>query len=133
MSKPYVHAVRSAQRFGGRPEDYLPVHDFLDSSKAAFPDNRHRALTHNTWFLTTVLDRVFGPTITNSDGDAVPTRAVGEQHVMEDFGGRFIPSAQDFLQSMDAPSWMDGRGVPPSYAPSRSSRDVYTVPLYEPE
>ena len=35
---------------------------------------------------------------------------------MEDFGGRFIPSAQDFLQSMDALPWMDGRGTPPSQA-----------------
>lgn len=133
MSKPYVHAVRSAQLFGGRPEDYLPVHDFLDSSKAAFPDNRHRALTHNTWFLTTVLDRVFGPALTNSDGDTVPTRAVGEQHVIEDFGGQFIPSAQDFLQSMDARPWMDGRGVPPSFSRTESTPPVQTIPLYDSE
>ena len=130
MSKPYVHAVRSAQRFGGRPEDYLPVHDFLDSSKAAFPDNRHRALTHNAWFLTTVLDRVFGPAILNSDGTAVPTRSVGEQHVMEDFGGRFIPSVQDFLQSMEALPWMDGRGTPPSHAAPGRERTVRTIPLH---
>lgn len=131
MATPYVHAVSSARRFGGVPEDYLAVHDFLDSSKAAFPDNRHRALTHNAWFLTTVLDRVFGPTIPNSDGAAVPTRAVGEQHVREDFGGRFVPSAQDFLQELTPAPWMDGRGTPPSYR--RAPASTTTVSLRDDE
>lgn len=114
MAKPYVHAVSSARRFGGRPEDYLEIHSFMDSSKAVFPDNRHRALTHNAWFIGVVLERVFGVTFTNSDGRVVSVRDVGEQHVLEDFGGRFIPSAQDYLEALALEPWMSGRGTPPS-------------------
>lgn len=116
MAKPIVHAESSARRHGGRAEDYLQIHDFMDSSKGAIPDNRHRALTHNSWFLSNVLERVFGHVITNSDGKEVSVRAIGEQHVLEDYGG-VIPTAQDFLQEMEMTPWMSrgSRGpVPPS-------------------
>ena len=33
--KPFIHARSSAAKFGGKPEDYLPVHDLMASSKAA--------------------------------------------------------------------------------------------------
>ena len=114
MAKPIVHARSSAKRFGGKPEDYLEIHNFLDSSKAVFPDNRHRALTHNAWFLSVVLERIFGVTIVNSAGTEVAVRDIGEQHVLEDYGGRFIPSAQDFLQNITYEPWMNGHGEPPS-------------------
>lgn len=116
MSKPYIHSVSSAKRFGGKPEDYIEIHNLLDSSKGALCDNRHRALTHNSWFLGTILERVFGVTITNSDGRKVSVRDVGEQHVAEDFKGRFIPTAQDYLQEIEMMEWMNnGNGVPPSF------------------
>jgi hypothetical protein len=114
--KPYVHALSSAKQFGGKPEDYLEIHNFLDSSKSVIADNRHRALTHNAWFLSVVLERIFGVNITNSDGKLVSVRSIGEQHVGEDYGG-FIPAAQDFLQEMEFKPWMmNGRGLPPSCA-----------------
>lgn len=117
MSKPYIHAVSSAKRFGGKPEDYLEIHNLMDSSKGAICDNRHRALTHNSWFLSVILERIFGVVITNSNGRKVSVRDIGEQHVSEDFRGRFIPSAQDYLQEMEMKEWMNnGRGVPPSFA-----------------
>lgn len=117
MSKPYIHAISSAKKFGGVPEDYLAIHDFLDSSKGQIADSRHRALTHNAWFLSTVLERVFGHNVTNSDGRLVSVRDVGEQHVLEDYGGRYIPSAQDFLQEIELQEWMvKGQGAPPSFA-----------------
>ena len=46
--KPIIHAESSARKFGGQPEDYLEIHNFMDSSKSVIADNRHRALTHNT-------------------------------------------------------------------------------------
>lgn len=116
MAKPIVHAESSARQFGGVAEDYLPIHDLMDSSKGAIPDNRHRALTHTSWFLSTILERIFGPTITNADGKRVSVRAIGEQHIREDYGG-IIPTAQDFLAVMDLEPWMSRgpRGpVPPS-------------------
>lgn len=47
--KPYLHAKNSVKSFGGKLEDYLPIHDFLDESKAHFPDMRHRAMLHNSF------------------------------------------------------------------------------------
>lgn len=115
MSKPWIHAVSSAKRFGGKPEDYMPIHDFLDSSKGAIADSRHRALTHTSWFLSVVLERVFGHVINNSTGKQVSVRDVGEQHVLEDFGGRFIPTPQDYLERTEFSDWMlAGKGEPPS-------------------
>jgi hypothetical protein len=117
LSKPWVHAVSSARRWGGKPEDYIEIHNLMDSSKATIADSRHRALTHNAWFIGTILEKVFGVTITNSEGQQRSVRDIGEQHVLEDFGGRFIPSAQDYLEQMPCPEWVIcGRGpAPPSF------------------
>jgi hypothetical protein len=116
MSKPYIHAVSSAKRFGGVPEDYIEIHNLMDSSKGAICDNRHRALTHNSWFLSFILEKIFGVTITNSENKKISVRDIGEQHVAEDFRGKFIPTAQDYLQEMEMKDWMNnGRGVPPSF------------------
>ena len=93
MAKPWIHAESSARRFGGKPEDYIEIHNLLDSSKGTIADSRHRALTHNAWFLSTILERVFGVVLTNSEGLKVSVRDVGEQHVLEDFRMRYIPSA----------------------------------------
>lgn len=113
--KPQIHADSSAKLFGGVADDYLDIHNYLDSSKGSIGDHRHRALTHNTWFLSNVLERVFGVTRTNSDGKAYSVREIGEQHVLEDYGKRFIPTAQDFLQEMEMQPWMEnGKDVPPS-------------------
>jgi len=128
MSKPFIHAKSSAKKFGGRPDEYLPIHEFLDASKSAVADNRHRALTHNSWFLSVVLERVFGATIRNSNGREVSVREVGEQHVLEDYGMKFIPSAQDFLAEIEFKPWMDnGRGVPPSAAKLYPNRKKETA------
>lgn len=115
MAKPYIHSLSSARKFGGKPEDYIDIHNLLDSSKGVIADNRHRALTHNSWFLSVILEKVFGITRTNSDGKVYSVRDIGEQHVLEDFG-RFIPSAQDYLEVMEFSDWMqNGKGTPPSF------------------
>lgn len=131
MAKPYVHALRSVRRWGGVPEDYLPIHDLLDASKAALADNRHRALTHNAWFLSVILERIFGPTLTNADGRVVSVRDVGEQHVLEDFGGRYIPTAQDFLAAIPHEAWMDGHGPPPSRVHADPPRVTRMIPMHD--
>lgn len=122
--KPYYHALSSAKKYGGTSEDYMDIHDFMDSSKGAIADNRHRALTHNSWFLSNVLERVFGSTRTNSAGRVYCVRDIGEQHVLEDFGG-VIPTAQDYLQSMEFCDWMDnGKGTVPSHAKLYAKKSV---------
>ena len=103
MAHPYHHAVSSARRWGGKPADYQHVHDWFDATKAHLPDFRHRALRHHAEGIF-LAERVFGTTLTNSDGRVVPVRWVGEQHVKEDLGR--IPTAADWLREMRLRSWM---------------------------
>lgn len=49
MAHSYHHAVSSAKRFGGEPDDYLALHNFMDSSKSAWADQRHRAVLHHNF------------------------------------------------------------------------------------
>lgn len=117
MAKPWTHAESSSRRFGGKPEDYIRIHEEIDSSKKYMPDNRGRALTHNSWFVYDILPKIFGTTLTNSDGKVVSVSLVGEYHLLEDFGGKFIPSPQDYLQEIEMQPWMqNGMGSPPSCA-----------------
>lgn len=103
MSHPYYHACSSAKRFGGEPEDYLPLHTWFDDSKAGFADHRHRAMRHHSEGIFWA-EQVFGPVIKNSRGVGVPVRLLGEQHVLEDLGR--IPSLADWLRCMRRESWM---------------------------
>ncbi len=119
MSKPWVHSISSAKRYGGKPDDYLDIHQVMDSSKALIGDNRHRALTHNAWFIGAdgPLEWKFGVTRTNSDGRTYSVRDIGEQHILEDYSSRFIPTAQDWLENLPWEIWMDNGklGCPPSH------------------
>jgi len=103
--KPWNHARSSAHKYGGKPEDYIELHNFFDSTKAAMPDVRHRAVLHNAFGIF-LLERVFGVVITNSDGKQVSTRDIGEHHVMEDMG--FIPSLEDWLENLPQEAWHGG-------------------------
>lgn len=117
MAAPYIHAQSSARRFGGKPEEYLELHELMDSTKSAFPDNRHRAITHNSWFATVVIPKIFGAIATNSDGRTYIPKDVAEQHIQEDFGKRFTPTVQDYLEHMEFIPWMaNGPGNPSSAA-----------------
>jgi len=58
-----------------------------------------------------VAERIFGVTIVNSDGERVPVRYVGEQHVKEDLGR--IPTTQDWLSQIKPVAWMYGRRLDP--------------------
>jgi hypothetical protein len=141
MAKPWIHALSSAKKFGGRPEDYEEIHSLMDSSKGAIADNRHRCLTHNSWWISTILERIkFSnscpptgdnrfPTIINSDGKHVSVRDVGEQHVLEDFRMKFIPTAQDYIEGMEFKSWMNNamKGVPPSFQKIEDAKVITVI------
>lgn len=103
MGHPWHHALSSAKKFGGKPEDYLPIHDWFDASKEFFCDFRHRALRHHAQGIYEA-ERVFGTYIVNSDGKEVPVRLIGEQHVKEDLG--FIPTLADWLRWIRPQKWM---------------------------
>ena len=92
------------KRFGGRIDDYLPLHDFLDSSKEHFADIRHRAVLHNTFGIY-LAERVFGSTLTICGTNRhIPTRVIAERHVLEDLGQ--IPTLADWLRTMPVLPWM---------------------------
>ena len=78
MAHPLKHAESSARKFGGRVEDYLPIHNWFDESKALLADFRHRALRHHAEGIF-LAEKLFGVAIVNSDGKQVPVRYVGEQ------------------------------------------------------
>ena len=103
MSHPYNHALSSVKKWGGKVEDYLPIHNWFDESKKMMGDFRHRALRHHAEGIF-LCERIFGVTITLSNGNVLPTRYIGEQHVKEDLG--FIPSMQDWFGNIKPQSWM---------------------------
>jgi hypothetical protein len=107
MAHPYHHAISSARKWGGEPEDYQKIHDWFDESKAHMADFRHRALRHHTEGIF-MAERIFGVTIVNSVGRVVPVRYIGEQHVKEDLGR--IPTVADWLSNIKTEGWMLGRG-----------------------
>ena len=106
MAHPLKNAQSSARKFGGRAEDYLPIHNWFDESKAFLGDFRHRALRHHAEGIF-LAQKLFGVAIVNSDGKQVPVRYVGEQHVREDLGR--IPTAQDWLLQIEPQRWMYGQ------------------------
>ena len=101
--KPWIHAKASAKKFGGTPEDYLDIHNFMDSSKAHIADVRHRALFHNTYGCF-IVEQIFGVVRTNSDNKEYSTRDIAEQHILEDLGT--IPTVKDWLHKIPIESWM---------------------------
>jgi len=103
--KPLIHAKLSKKRYGGEIEDYLPIHNFIDSSKISMPDVRHRALLHSS-FGCYLAEQMFGVYITNAEGKHVSVRDLAEEHVQEDLG--FIPTVEKWLNKMPMELWMSG-------------------------
>jgi hypothetical protein len=76
--RPYQHAMSSAARCGGRWQDYLEVHEFIDSTKVFCADPRHRMVLHSVDFGSALAGIAF-PGRRDTD-DLV------RQHVVEDLG-----------------------------------------------
>jgi hypothetical protein len=108
MAHPIEHAKSSARKFGGISEDYLPIHQWFDESKAMMAGFRHRCLRHHAEGIF-LAERIFGVTIRNSHGREVPVRYIGEQHVSEDLGR--IPSFEDWAKNLKVEPWMYGQKV----------------------
>lgn len=105
----YFHAKSAAKKWGGKPADYLPVEEFIDSSKQVIGDSRHRSLYHHTLGVW-LAQKIFGVTITitkeNGGTVEVPVRLIAEQHIIEDLG--WLPSPADYLNGMPISTWMSG-------------------------
>ena len=120
MATPLIHATSSAKRWGGTPEDYVALHSKMDCSKKYFPDNRHRILTHNMFFIFEVMIELYGEYITNSAGRLVSVKDICELHILEDYHMKYIPTPQDWIENLQVKSWMNnGLGEAPSSAKLR--------------
>ncbi len=106
---PADHAKTSVRLWGGKIEDYLPIHNYFDATKEHFADFRHRALRHHSEGIFEC-ERLFGVSFVNSSGKTVHVRYVGEQHVREDCGGK-IPAISDWLRCIKPEKWMS-KGYP---------------------
>ena len=103
--KPWSHAKNSTKKYGGKPEDYMSIHDQIDFSKCSHSTVKHRAVFHSALGIY-IVERIFGTHITNSDGARVQVRDIAEDHVLEDLGK--IPSLDDWLDHMEIAAWMGG-------------------------
>lgn len=104
MTHPVYHSNNSVRLYGGKPEDYQAIHDWLDATKETFADFRHRALRHHSQGCFEA-ERIFGHAITNSDGRQIPVRYIAEQHIKEDCGGR-VPTVADWFRNIKPETWM---------------------------
>lgn len=105
MAHPYDHARSSVKQWGGIIEDYLPIHEWFDETKAWVGHSKHRLFRHHSEGIFECEKR-FGTYIENSDGKRVYVRYIGEQHVREDCFGH-IPSAKEWLDNLqNPPEWM---------------------------
>jgi hypothetical protein len=105
--KPFLHGRIHAKKYGGTPDDYADIDDFIDSSKIAFPDIRHRAILHSS-FGCFLVEQMFGRTRINSSGITYSPRDIAEDHIIQDLG--FIPTPEAYLKNMTAEPWMSGTG-----------------------
>ena len=112
MANPMIHSISSVKRWGGRVEDYIGIHELIDSPKSTMNNHSSRCLTHNTWFAYTIIPKVFGYNIINSDGKRVDTADIAMLHIAEDFRMKFVPTPQDYLKHLQVQPWMrNGVGV----------------------
>ena len=126
-----IHSQISVRKRGGVIEDYLPIHDFMDSTKELCSDNRHRIL-HTMWGIRRVIVPVYGHTIINSDGKAVNVKDMCEQdHILPDYQNRFIPNLSDFVNSIedDIVSDLDFREFAKEYQNDKELMELLLSPL----
>jgi hypothetical protein len=104
----WYHAKSAAHKWGGDPSDYLPIEEFIDSSKQVIGDARHRSLYHHTLGVF-LCENIFGKTLTITKGThivEIPVRLIAERHIEEDLG--WLPSPKDYIDGMLLQPWMSG-------------------------
>lgn len=105
MSHPHFHSMSSVRTFGGGCGDYLGLHAWLDASKSAYADTRHRAVLHHSFGIH-LLSEIYGHTLVRaSDGVRVDVMRLGEQHLEEDCG--FRPTLEDWLGDRGTELWIE--------------------------
>lgn len=101
----WYHAVSASRKWGGEPEAYLAIEEFIDSSKKIVGDFRHRSMYHHTagvW----LCQELFGTTLMIAGRVRIPVRLIAERHIIEDLG--WLPSPADYIKNMEKVPWMSG-------------------------
>lgn len=135
MAHSYFHALSSAKRHGGEPDDTLALHNWMDSSKAAWADQRHRAILHTSFgiFLAEQyfgsreevrqlrqaldrvprwLQRILGIKVPTETPVTIPLsngKSVPIRLIAEQHvieDCGFIPSIEDYLKELPRQGWM---------------------------
>ena len=127
MSKPWVHAESSVRHFGGVPEDYIHIHQFMDMSKEFYPNIFHRAIHHNSHGCFLVED-MFGYRDTNSDGRKFYPRDIAEQHCQEDCSNT-IPTVEMWLSNLKEDHPLK-RGMPKMNSQIHDRLEVLNLPIF---
>lgn len=104
-----IHSQLSAKRRGGTPEDWYAIHDMMDWSKEVESTNAHRSFSHHMAFVKRVMVPIWGHTIQLTGGGTANLKDTLEQdHLLADFGDRFIPTVADYVGLVaDDPSDLD--------------------------
>ena len=48
MAHPNIHAKSSVKKWGGKPEDYIHIHEWFDATKAWIGHSKHRMFRHHS-------------------------------------------------------------------------------------
>ncbi len=104
---PSTHARASVHYFGGTSTDYLALHEWLDQTKMALADCRHRLVLHNTWGLEVAISAWGEHYLVASTGCTVPVRALVTRHIVEDLG--CTPTLADCLPEDCVPPCLHAR------------------------
>ena len=70
MAHPIIHAKSSVKKFGGKWEDYIHLHEWLDETKGWYGHSSHRMFRHHSEGIFEMEQR-FGAEFKNSDGKTV--------------------------------------------------------------
>jgi hypothetical protein len=106
MAHPILHAKSNQKKFGGKWEDYIHLHNYLDETKAWYGHSFHRMFRHHSEGIFEAEEK-FGAEFKNSDGKTVYTRYCLEMHVREDCNG-YIPTAREWIliiENKERPLW----------------------------
>lgn len=98
MAHPHHHALSSTRQFGGVITDYLPVHQWMDDTKAHLANFRHRAVRHHKDSLPLLHAQMGSYVRINSDGQPVAIQEVFLQHLREDCQG--VPALSDWIEGI---------------------------------
>jgi len=95
--KPLQHAQISQKTYGGSWQDYIEVHNFLDTSKAACANFKHRFLLHHIEGIE-LGAQIFGASLRNSENKIIETRRLLTDHLIEDVGR--IVNVEDWARDL---------------------------------